>query len=277
MVSCSAGKKAASPTVVEPSHGVIHPHTDSVKNVVPEKSEAKENKKGPYTIAMLLPFQNNKVYVNDLMETASYSFPQESQLAVEYYQGATIALDSLGRKGLKATVLVADAGTDSVQLRSALKNPQLKDANFIIGPVSPAGLNLVADFAKTNQVYLVSPFAATVVSNLPNPYYILANASIQSHCEKTYDYIKKVENPSEVIMLYRQREGDLEIASYFKDYAKAKNENHALHFIELTDSTTKKFYQLKDLLSEDHKNIVLVPSNDEAFVRTVIKQFKRAR
>src|SRR5438105_2332401 len=111
-MSCSTGKKAASPTVVEPSHGVTHPHADSVKNVVPPKAEAGENKKGPYTIAMLLPFENNKVYVNDLMEAASYSFPQESQLAVEYYQGATIALDSLSRKGLKATVLVTDAGSD---------------------------------------------------------------------------------------------------------------------------------------------------------------------
>ncbi|HUM47111.1 MAG TPA: hypothetical protein PLD84_09290, partial [Chitinophagales bacterium] len=140
---------------------------------------------------MLLPFQSSKVFITDLSESSSYYFPEESQLAAEYYQGALIALDSLKRMGLKTKISVYDVGMDSMQLKKTLLEPGLKNADLIIGPVGNSSLKITCQFSISNKIWLVSPFSVTAIGNNPNPNYVLANATMRSHCEKIYDYISK--------------------------------------------------------------------------------------
>lgn len=273
-LSCSTSKTATNNHPVSPQNkpAVVKPKTEPA---VPEVSADKAlEKKEEYTIALLLPFQSSKISLDDLMDVSGYYFPEESQLAVEYYQGAMIALDSLEQSGLNVRLLAYDVGLDTLQLKAILRKPELKEADLIIGPVGIGNMKIAAGFSLENKIYLVSPFTAAAVCKTENPYYIIANATMRSHCEKIYNYIRKAENPKQVFMLYRKKEADLELVSYFKSFEKsnASNTTHEIKFIELTDSTTKKYYQVKDVLSDAEKNIVIVPSNDEAFVRTVMKQ-----
>src|SRR6185295_12251510 len=87
-----------------------------------------------YTIAFLLPFNTGKVFIRDLQQSDFY-FPEETRIAVEFYQGAMLAIDSLKKMGLKATILVYDVGNDSATITAVLARPQLRDADLIIGPL----------------------------------------------------------------------------------------------------------------------------------------------
>jgi ABC-type branched-subunit amino acid transport system substrate-binding protein len=228
------------------------------------------SKKEEYNIGLLLPFQSQKVHLTDLKES-DYFFPEETQLAVEYYQGAMLALDSLRQAGLKARLMIYDVNSDSLQTTRVLSKPELKQADLLIGPVSTSGLKIASGFALKNKIFLVSPLSASVVSPLPNPYYILANATMRSHCEKIYDFLARNPSVKEVFMLYKKKNpGDVELVNYFKQYQATKGSS--IRFIELTDSSAKKYTQVKTVLSTEHKNILIIPSNDESFVRAMIRQ-----
>ncbi|MBA2422289.1 MAG: hypothetical protein H0V61_03600, partial [Chitinophagales bacterium] len=112
-------------------------------------------KKDEYTIALLLPFESNKVYISDLAKETSYYFPQETQLAVEYYQGAMMALDSLQKMGLKSKVFVYDVGLDTIAFKNVLRKPEMKNTDLLIGPVSNRSLKIASQFSLKNKVTLV--------------------------------------------------------------------------------------------------------------------------
>jgi hypothetical protein len=92
---------------------------------------------------------------------------------------------------------------------------------------------------------------------------------MRTHCERMYDFIKKKYFPKEVFFLYKQRTDEKENMKYFTDYQKTKavNGSNDLQFISLTDSTAKKYSEIKSLLSAVQANVIVIPSNDEIFVR----------
>src|SRR5215469_15477250 len=65
------------------------------------------NRQKELVIALLLPFQSEDVYQ---LENGKFHFGEESQLSVEYFQGASLAVDSLNKAGIHCRLLVFDAG-----------------------------------------------------------------------------------------------------------------------------------------------------------------------
>ncbi len=234
-------------------------------------------KKDEYTIALLLPFESNKVYISDLAKGTSYYFPQETQLAVEYYQGAMMALDSLQKMGLKSKVFVYDVGLDTIAFKNVLRKPEMKNTDLLIGPVSNRSLKIASQFSLKNKVTLVSPFSATAFCNFSNPYYVFANATLRSHCEKICDFIRHKSKTKEIFLIYRDKESDRELANYLKDYEalNASAGMEPLRFIELTDSSEIRYSELKSIVSSDQKKVIIVASNDEPFVRAILKQLSK--
>lgn len=225
------------------------------------------------TIAFLLPFNGNKVYIRDL-EKSDFYFPGESQIAVEFYQGAMLALDSLIKMGMNATILVYDVGRDSATVNEVLARPQLKSASLIVGPVNGYALKVVTEFSETEHIPMLSPLSASNLPDIPNQFYILANATLRTHCERIYDYLLQNRLAHRTILWYRNKPEDLEMVNYLNDYRMKKTEmgNPSLRIIEYNDSSRKNHVRVIDSLLLTDKNILLVPSNNESFVKSVLKQ-----
>ncbi len=247
---------------------------DSARIAESAREKKGDDSKGTFKVVMLLPFGSNRVFINDLNEPSGYYFPEQSQLSAEYYQGAIIALDSLGQRGLKVTLIVRDVGMDTNQLKQVLTDPALDSADLIIGPVGNSSLRMTCDYSMQKGIWMISPFSVATRGHSPNPYYILANATLRSHCEKIYKYINRNSLHGKIIMVYRKRPADLELLNYFKEYGRQLQDSGkaSLQFIELNDSSTIKYSQIKDVLSDAARNLIVIPSNDESFVRMTIKQ-----
>src|SRR6185295_17669441 len=101
MVSCHPSKHTTHTEIVGPDPNLNHNQNNENQNQNNNNNNEPENslvKKNEYTIALLLPFHAGRVYVEDL-NGGDYFFPDETQVAVEYYQGALLALDSLSKIG----------------------------------------------------------------------------------------------------------------------------------------------------------------------------------
>jgi hypothetical protein len=97
-----------------------------------------------------------------------------------------------------------------------------------------------------------------------NPYYILANSSLGTHCELLYDYAVAQHKPQHVLIIHNANDTEKQYASYFINReARLRN---GIQIVSLTDSTDVKYDQVEQLLDPDGDNVVIIASVNESFV-----------
>jgi len=238
--------------------------------------DSTENKE--FTIAFILPFDASKVYITDLAQS-KYFFPDETQIAAEFLQGALLAIDSLKQQGLNAKILVYDSGSDSLTIKTVLFQLDLQNADVIFAPFDNYQLKAVADFGAVHHIPVISPLSVSFPNVDSDHYLILANATMKTHCGHLYDYMLGRALTHRTIMVYRKNPADLEIVNYFRNCSAQKKSEGAfpLKFIEITDSSKTTYSNLRDSLFKTDVNHVLIASADEPFVRTMLKELYNLR
>ncbi len=225
-----------------------------------------------YQIGLMLPFE---LELNDSLEKALIRGEELyilTEIALEYYRGTKIALDSLRKMGLNAEVHVFDIGEDIVKTREALKKPELKKMNIIFGPMHKASLAMVSDETKKNKTYLVSPNSFNNSVFEDNPYLMRSRASRETLVRYLANYLAINHSNHNVIMVNSESPKDWPLRKSF-----IENYNLALgtfpnDYADSLRSVTKAMFEeepetsVLDFLREDTLNVLVVPSNELAFV-----------
>ncbi|MDG1428474.1 MAG: LysM peptidoglycan-binding domain-containing protein [Crocinitomicaceae bacterium] len=108
-------------------------------------------KKDRYRIAVMLPFY--------LEGGAKYS-KLVSELATQFYMGATMAVDSLEKLGLNANLEIFDTANDSLRILELLADTSFQSVDLVIGPFFPENMEIVSEYCKANRIRMVCPVAA---------------------------------------------------------------------------------------------------------------------
>ena len=99
---------------------------------------------------------------------------------LELYEGVLLAADTLRTLGLEINLHVYDIKSDTVVVTKLLESGVLKDMDLIIGPVYSNNLSMVAAYANTYKIPVISPVPLT--NNNPlngNPYLFKVNPSLE--------------------------------------------------------------------------------------------------
>ena len=125
--------------------------------------------KPSYRIAFLLPFNMD---FNDtvLVETDGKELHPLTDIAMQFYFGARMALDSLESDGLRADVDFIDVTGSEISLGAALSSKELADADLVIGPFHKKALVQVADHLSNKDVPVICPVPQSnrIILNRPN-------------------------------------------------------------------------------------------------------------
>jgi len=95
---------------------------------------------------------------------------------VEMYQGILLAADTLRKLGLDITIHTYDISDDTREMTAIINSGKLANADLIIGPVYSSNLAIVADYASSLDIPVVSP--VQLMSNelvMGNPTLFIAN------------------------------------------------------------------------------------------------------
>ena len=235
---------------------------DTPKKTAPLPTINKE-----FDIALLLPFNtqiNNLDFAND-------SINDKSEMALDFYEGASIALEELKDKGLNAKVYVYDTQKDKLKVKDILAQPHLKDVDLIIGPVYNAPLAEANAFAKKNKVHLVSPLSPTTKFVEENPYYITVNQSIETHSRYMYDFMAK-KGYKDIVLLHRESPKEQQTTDYFKSLMSSSTgvEHIGMRLEELV-WTGQDMETLETYLVRNKKNIFVITSFNEAFANNMLR------
>ncbi len=216
------GDKVKIPVVIqkksEPEKEVILPKSveQKSKGCIPSL----KNKEVTYNVALMLPLFLEQV--DSLNLAANYSREDISKASpfkfIQFYEGFIMAVDSLKKEGFKMNLYVYDVDNSSWKVNSVLKKPELAEMDIIIGPFYSESFKKMADFALTNNIWIVNPLSTReeIVNGNPNVFKLKPAVSYQ--VEQLVEILVS-EKPSSNIIIIRQNKYKFqEEVSYLKNY-----------------------------------------------------------
>lgn len=233
---------------------------------VPEKKEpvkAEEPKKvEPHSMALLLPFNLDKINIKaaDLKEI------KKADLAIEFYQGFKLALDSLSSEGYNFKLQLFDSQEDELHIVNLARAKSVIDNDLIIGPIFPESIKTFSEFAALGNKLQVSPLAASDPARFKNSKLVSLTNNIDQHSWKVADFITKNYEPEKVqVLLINTRSNDDEkFAAPLRGFLQ-KLSSGSFKIVERPNSIG-----LEEYLSTSKTNLVIISSDKRDFVLPTI-------
>lgn len=253
--------------------------TDKVDNTSNSGSNyGSSNKKDHYNISMLIP-----------LESSAYNNTGSgNQRMINYYAGAKIALDLLEQEGANLTINTIDVGNGgsiTTKLREA------ESADVIIGPYKKDDLKKAAEFAKKEEITLVSPWIALGSKTIKdNPYFVQLRPTALDHYQMMVEHASQNYKADEVVLLTQEGNStDANRAKYIQKLARTYFRSNvrtplAQYDIPL-DSLKQSRMLFYDYLALEEgeapkTKVFLIPnmnSKDESFIYGAIRRLTAER
>lgn len=240
----------------------VPPVSQKVEEIKPVKKDI------DHSMVLLLPFELNTIN----LKTAGKKEIAKADMAVDFYQGFKLALDSLAKDGHNFKLQVFDTQEQEARVVNLARAASVKENDIIIGPVFPDALGTFSDFFERNpSKVIVSPLAASMPAQFKNPNLVTVNNSVDQHGWKIADYIIRSYKPENInIVLVNTKKNDDEkfaapLRKYISELSKGK-----LKIIERPNAIGLQSY-----LSTTKNNLVILSSSDRAFLLpTIDKLYK---
>ena len=215
-----------------------------------------------HSIVLLLPFQ-----LNDLnLKTTSKLDLDKLELAIDFYQGFKLGLDSVSAGGHNFSLHVFDTQSQETQIVNLALSQAVKDADLIVGPIFPEGIKTFSEFSELGKVLQVSPLAASMPTEFNNPKLVSITNSIDQHAKKIVDFITQHYKPESVQLILAKslNPEDVLFSNYIKRYLEEWPESK-FRVVERADASN-----IEGHLKSNKNNLVLVSSSDRKFLVPLI-------
>lgn len=227
-------------------------------------------KKDKYRIDILAT-----LYFDELVENGKPRYygkvPEKASTSLSFCEGAQLAIDTLNTMGYKTDIYIHDV-SNTAAADKLIRDNNFQSTDLIIGFISSTQIKPWADFALKNQINFVSAFSPSDAEIKNNPYFVIINPSLQSHCEKIIESIKSehIDDKPLVVLKRNSISIDSTAFSYLKDSLNLKSSSIIDISKAQIDSAT-----LASMLEEDKENILLIPIMDYQYAEESIQLLKK--
>ena len=195
-----------------------------------EKPEVvrKEEKREPAKIvvnsmALILPFNLDKINP----KTALIKEVSKADLAIDFYQGFKLALDSLSAEGQHFKLQVLDSRENELQIVNLARSRSVLNNDLIIGPIFPESIKTFGEFADLKNKLMVSPLAASDPGQFGNENLVTITNTIDQHGWKIADFINRNYKPKDahVVLINTSSSDDVKFSAPIKNYLNELSKN----------------------------------------------------
>lgn len=250
---------------------------DTIYNYVKQKlnadtvqyDEVKQNN-DEFVVALMLPFftNENKVYEQDLKPNQKNEIIAKSLVALQFYNGFLMAVDSMIEKGHKVKLYVYDTANDTTLIEKIFKKDETCHFDLIVGPLYANAFNVAAKFAKEKKVPIVSPFVQTTSILKNNAYTNKVTPSQTVLMEETASYIAANYAFENVIVVTHNAIKDKSLLNTFVTSYRNKTGNP----LNEVNYSVNGIGGISNLLHPTKKNIIVIPSNEQSVVTDIISK-----
>ncbi len=273
---------------------VINPEEPVAMKSRPVGFTQVKNLNGSLNVAVLLPFyikeNSERIDIDSsivlkgkkqyklMKRTEDWIYP-ESLDFIELYEGVLLAADTLRSLGLDITLKTYDIKSDTIEVMKLIKSGKLSDADLIIGPVYSHNLPIVASYAKSMGIPIVSP--VTLINNsalIKNPTLFIASSSLEIAQKALAKKISEYYNEN-IVFVHADSTGTDEDVKRFKNLIfkelSYKLPYEEIKFKEFLCNTRSLFdndsiNRLADALTDQSKNIIVIASEEAPVISETI-------
>jgi LysM repeat protein len=232
--------------------------TQTVNSGTPNKNS------GSYKVAMLLPFETERL---DSLPKLGHD-----QIALEFYQGAMIAIDSLREMGVTLDLYIYDTKKDAAIVKMLMTKPELSGVDLFIGPMYKSELMALSDIAGRSGAHIVCPVPQSGGILMNRPYLSKAHCDDATQLKATARFIAGRHSRDNVIVISPTTNTDKLGFNFMAAYNQAKEgqtfaTRDSLRKI-LSDVVTKDMIISK--LQPGSKNVIYIGSNQLSYVSGII-------
>ena len=245
--------------------------------------------KGSVKVAVLLPFfskvfaeiQKNEIDTSLIIDEFLYHSNKLKISAgtnfIEFYEGALLAIDSLKNSGLSIDLIVRDTERDTNTVKKIISELDSLKPNLIIGPVFPENVELIADFAIQNRIFVISPLSARPELVEDNPLLFQVIPSKKTELEVLANYMSEYYD-NNIVLVHNADSFGIKEIDYFREmlfsnfYSDSTFKYILYKEVRFNDTLSEN---ILNALSENRKNLVFVASTDEAYVINAVNNLSR--
>ena len=162
-----------------------------------------------YRIVSLLPLKT------DELDTTISKIPSSNIRFIHFYAGMKMAIEERNYDGGRKIVLdIFDTQSNdiSANLLSKFNN---RPPHLIIGPYKAESLKFAADWAKSHETSLISPWVSSSSITEKNPYYIQIKAGLTSQYKVINNHVRNNFSASNIVLV--SKSADDSKSKYFND------------------------------------------------------------
>ncbi len=234
----------------------LKPVVEEPKEVQPEYEL-----KSTYNIGFYLPFsldRNDSLFVekgNDKL------FPL-TDISMQFYFGALMALDTLEKLGLNAEVYFEDVGQAENTIDVLEQKGNVDNMDLIIGPFHRKAVERVAAFTRKQNIPVVCPVTQSNRILIDKPNVFKAKSGRVEQIDAITTYASKQNTPGNVIIFLPELEHERELQAIALKSLKTKMPSIEIHQIsDIRDAEKfKVHFQLGKM------NSVIIPSENHSVV-----------
>jgi len=218
------------------------------------------------SVALLLPFN-----LDNLNSVKGYSAAdlKKANIAIDYYHGFRLALDSLTGQGYNYKLQVFDTKDEAAATHGLSLNPSVNSSNLIVGPVFPEGIKTFIGKPQKLKRPLLSPLSPAAPEEFADPNLITINPPLEYHAIAAAKYVKNRIKPLKIFILSSGFSDDKKFITPFKIAVDTLSKRK----IQVVYSIISKgnLTPLKQQLNNKVENVFIVPSVNQQFLSVTLR------
>ena len=218
------------------------------------------------SIALLLPFG-----LDHLKPASPYSAStlKEADIALDYYRGFKLALDSLSGQGYNYKLQVFDSKGQKEQSARLAINSGVRSSDLIVGPVFPDDLKTFISTYPVSRQPVVSPLSPASPATYKNQAVITVMPPLEYHAWTVAQFINDKIKPKKVFVLKSGYSEENEYITPFKKAIDSLSKKH-IQVVYLT-VIHGQISSLIPQLTAGGKNVFVVPATNQHFLTVTLR------
>ncbi len=220
-----------------------------------------------YKIAVFAPLYLDSVFTDNKLRNDK-SVPKFIVPALEFVQGAQIALDSLTLNNEHVEAFIYDTKSFTEPLTQLIQNKRLDSINLIIGSVRDMDFKQLADYSLYKNIPFISATFPNDGGITGNPFLVIMNSTLKAHCEGIYSYILQSHGTDKIYLIRKPGVQEDKIATYFKTLNEQEGKP-LLNIQTINFDSSFSSFSFKKKLDSNRNSIIIGGSLDELFARNL--------
>lgn len=226
---------------------------------------------GRHKMAIFTPLYLDAAFNTDgTYRYSAKTFPKTSIAGLEFYHGASLAIDSLNAMNIPLDVYIYDSKSARESLEQQFSKCAADGVELIIANCSISELATLARLAKDKKITLLNATVPNDANTTDNPYFVVVNSTLQTQVEGVYHFIKNQYPNQPVVVFTKKGSSENYIRSAFEAMNKAdKSAAIPVKFVDLGDSAAAQ--KINNAFDKTRPALSIIGSLDTYFAANILK------